>query len=156
MTELLQYTKDFELYDPEKPYIKAEYRILIEHDLSQNIIDKQFSITFLDFDNNTISELIVNNWGIWSISVEDYYGRANINLFLRDPNGKVLPEFRSGGNSLSNDEKWNIERIQNHLTPLLRRAKLYSCFLDYRSRLDYVNIFNEDNEGKFEPSKLNY
>ena len=57
MTELLQYTKEMELYDSEIPYIKAKYRILIEHDLTQNTIESQFNISFLDLDNNPINEI---------------------------------------------------------------------------------------------------
>jgi len=156
MTELLQYTKDFEPYDSEKPYIKVEYRILIEHDFSQENINDKFNIIFLDSDNVELKKLDINNWIIWNIEVEDYYNRAKINLFLKDPDGKGLPEFRSGGNSLSNDEKWNLKLIQNLLTPLLQRAKLYSCFLNYRSRLDYENIFREENKGKYKEWGFTY
>lgn len=156
MTELLQYTKDFEPYDSEKPYIKAEYRILIEHDFSQERISEQFNISFLDFDNKKLNGLDINNWVIWSIDVEDYFDRAKINLYIKDPDGKMLPEFRSGGRSLSNDEKLNLKIILDLLTPLLKRAKLYSCFLNYRSRLDYENIFREENKGDFNEWDFTY
>ena len=144
MKELIQYTGEFEFFDPEKPFIESEFNILITHDNSKELIGDKFIINFLNSEKENIAEMNINTWCIMNIIIYDYYGRAKIKVAIKDPKGTNLPAFESGGFSLSTDEESNIIKVKNELTLLLKKVRRFSFFLDYRSRLDYINLFKKE------------
>jgi hypothetical protein len=144
MIELIQYTSEFDYYDPKKPYLKADYNILIKHDVTKFQIGAKFRIRFLDSDNEEISKMNVNTWQIRYIFVSNHYGQAVLSVSFADPKGIVLPSFNSRGTTLVNSEKDNISWLKEELTVLLKRIRYYSFFLDYRSRLDYFNLIEKE------------
>ena len=64
MKELIEYTDEFECYDPKKPFVKTKYRILISNDNSIEKIDHKFQIDFLNSENEIINEIDINSWKI--------------------------------------------------------------------------------------------
>ena len=143
MKELIQYTSEFELFDPEKPFLESEYNILITHDNSKELIEDKFIINFLNSEMKNIAKMNVNTWCVTNIIIDDYYGRAKIKVEIKDPKGTNLPAFESGGFSLNTDEERNIIKVKEELTLLLLKVRLFSFFLDYRSRLDYINLYKK-------------
>lgn len=140
MKKIFEYTTDFDNYDSEKPYNEVAYRILIKHDNSQNSIPDKFSFSFLDLQGHSIDDCVVNSWKISGIFSEDYFGRAIVCVKVVDPVGSILQPLKSGGFTLSLDERQNINDIENKLLMLLKQVRRFSCFMNLRSRLDYVDI----------------
>jgi len=84
MKELIQYTSEFELFDPEKPFLESEYNILITHDNSKELIEDKFIINFLNSEMKNIAKMNVNTWCVTNIIIDDYYGRAKIKVEIKE------------------------------------------------------------------------
>ncbi|HCB62336.1 MAG TPA: hypothetical protein DEP77_10380 [Bacteroidales bacterium] len=147
MKKIFEYTADFDNYDSEEPYNEVAYRILIKHDNSQNLISQKFSFSFLDLQGHSIDDFVVNSWKIRRIYSEDYFGRAIVCVNVVDPVGSILQPLKSGGFTLSLDERQNINEIENKLFMLLKQVRRFSCFMNLRSRLDYVDIVSSEEDG---------
>jgi hypothetical protein len=144
MKELIQYTDEFDFFDPTKPYNESSYNILIKHDNSKESINDKFIISLLNTKNEIVNKISINTWCITEIGIFDYYDRAKVKIETKDPKGTNLPAFESGGFSLYAGEEDNIEMVKEKLTDLLKRVLQTSFFLDYRSRLDYINQFRKE------------
>mgnify|MGYP006277157379 CR=1 FL=1 len=146
MKELVEFTEDFKVYNPEEPFNEAVYYIVIIHDNAQEAIHKKFSFRFMDEDKNFVDKININDWKLKDVEIYDYYGRAKISLKICDPQGVNLPEIESGGFSLSGNESANISYVVNRMESELQKVRRISLFKDYRSRLDYINIMKENDD----------
>lgn len=156
MKELVKYTMEMDYFDPEKPYNESILNILIDHDNAKESNGEKFKLFFLNAQNEKIPEVILNKWLIWDIKVIGYYTRIKVMFTVRDPKGTNLPEdeFTTGGFSIGIDKETNIFRVKQELTGLLERFRKFSCFMDYRSRLDYVNFYKKNDPYLNEKSYL--
>lgn len=142
MKKLFEYTEDFNHYDPKEPYNEVVYRILIIHDNSKESIIKKFSFCFLDSQNNSSDSCLINSWEIRRVYSQDYYGRATVYISIVDPEGTTVPGLQSGGFTLDITENYNISKIEEAMTEVLKKVRKISCFRNLRSRLDYLNIMS--------------
>src|SRR5690606_4477131 len=132
-------------FDLNFPFNEVKYNLLIVHDNSKERIFDKFTLNFLNTKYEIADELEINTWKLKGLHVINYYGRVKVVATVIDPNNIKLPPFESGGFSLDMDEETNINNLKSRIDNLLKQFLTVSFFLNFRTRLDYINLFKKEN-----------